>query len=180
MTVRRHDAGSIAEALRLLTSSNLDAVSFRDAMSRFAAAVHIVTTDGPAGRRGVTVTSVAPVSDDPATLLVCLNTSSVTNDRFAANGCFAVNLLGSQSEQLAQAFAGAGKLEAEERFALGDWETELTGSPLLVGSLASFDCRLIDCRIVATHQVMIGEVVGLRLGDPGEALLYLGRKFHRI
>jgi cob(II)yrinic acid a,c-diamide reductase len=44
---------------------------YREAMSRFAGAVHVVTTDGPYGRRGVTVIAACSVSDDPPTIL-CL------------------------------------------------------------------------------------------------------------
>ncbi|MBC8130040.1 MAG: flavin reductase [Rhizobiaceae bacterium] len=146
-------------------------------MSRFAAAVHLVTSDGPAGRRGVTATSVCSVSDSPATILVCLNTSSVANLKFEANGCFAVNLLSSRDEALSRAFAGEGDLSPEERFACGGFEPLATGAPVLATALAAFDCRLVETRIVATHHVMIGEVAGLRLGDPGDALIYRDRGY---
>jgi hypothetical protein len=37
-----------------------------------------------------------------------------------------------------------------------------TGAPTLVGAAAVFDCRLIEAKPVATHTVLIGEVVGLQ------------------
>ncbi len=46
--------------------------SFREAMSYMAAAVNIVTSDGPGGIAGFTASSVCSVSLDPPTLLVCL------------------------------------------------------------------------------------------------------------
>jgi flavin reductase len=46
---------------------------FREAMSRLGAAVHVITTDGHAGKTGFTATAVVLVSDAPPTLLVCLN-----------------------------------------------------------------------------------------------------------
>ncbi|MFX5634519.1 flavin reductase, partial [Acinetobacter baumannii] len=46
---------------------------FRDAMARLSAAVNIITTDGPAGRAAMTVSAVSSVSDEPATVLVCIN-----------------------------------------------------------------------------------------------------------
>ena len=49
---------------------------FREAMSQLGAAVHVVTTAGPAGPAGFTATAVCSVSDQPATLLVCLNRRS--------------------------------------------------------------------------------------------------------
>ena len=41
-----------------------------EAMAQLASAVHLVTTDGPGGRAGLTATSVCSVSDGPPTLLV--------------------------------------------------------------------------------------------------------------
>ena len=163
-----------------LNIATIDRAAFRDAMSRMPAAVHLVTTDGPAGRRGVTVSSACSVSDEPATLLVCLNVSSPTNDRFEANGNFAVNLLASRSEPLARAFAGEGSLSPESRFSLGRWTSAETGAPLLTDALVGFDCRLIDAKIIATHRVLIGEVVAMRMGPDEPALLYFDRTFHRL
>ena len=48
----------------------VDQAQFREAMSRLGAAVHVVTTAGPAGIAGFTATAVVSVSDQPATLLV--------------------------------------------------------------------------------------------------------------
>ena len=53
-----------------------DPNAFRQAMSRLGAAVHVITTEGPAGKTGFTATAVCSVSDAPPTLLVCLNRKS--------------------------------------------------------------------------------------------------------
>ena len=50
--------------------------AYREAMARFGAAVSVVTTDGPAGRYGFTASAVCSVTDDPPTLLVCMNRGS--------------------------------------------------------------------------------------------------------
>lgn len=162
------------------TTSVTDAGTFRDAMSRFASSVHIVTTDGPAGRRGVTATAVSAVSAEPATLLVCLNTSSPTNERFEANGHFAVNLLGGRDEALARTFAGEGNLAPPERFALADWDVLVTGAPVLRQCLAAFDCRLTESRVVATHRILIGEVAAVRLGAADRSLVYVDRGYRHV
>jgi|GEM_PF-1737318 len=52
-----------------------DAVSselYRDVMRYFAGAVHIVTTTGVAGLRGITVSACCSLSDNPPTLLICV------------------------------------------------------------------------------------------------------------
>ncbi|MBO0902360.1 flavin reductase [Jiella sonneratiae] len=149
-------------------------------MTRFAASVHVVTTGGASGQRGVTVTSACSVSDDPATLLVCLNLSSAENAWFEENGVFAVNVLAAADEPLARLFAGEGRLSQRERFARGKWSTGVSGAPLLASALARFDCRLIDAKVIATHKVLIGEVADVQLGPSAPALLYLDRSFRSL
>ncbi len=55
---------------------------FRNAMARLGAAANVITSNGPAGRCGITATAVCSVSDTPPTLLVCLNRSSAMNQVF--------------------------------------------------------------------------------------------------
>lgn len=164
----------------MLTTTTIEPLLFRDAMSRFAAAVHLIATDGPAGRRGVTATSVVSVSDSPATLLVCLNASNAANTRFAGNHCFSVNVLGRRHEMVARRFSGEGDLSPEQRFGSAEWTTRETGAPVLVNGLVTFDCRLIEARIVATHYVFIGEVASVSMGMPDEALVYHARSYRHL
>lgn len=158
--------------------SDTERDAFREAMSHVASAVCLVTTDGAAGRRGVTVTAVCSVSDEPPTVLACLNHTNAANVRFGENGVFAVNVLADRNEPVARAFAGEGKLEPEERFARGRWRTLRTGAPILEDALVAFDCRLEDSRIVATHRVMIGRVVAVSEPVAGSSLLYRARRYH--
>jgi flavin reductase len=157
-----------------------DAVLFREGMSRAAAAVHVVTTDGPAGRAGFTATAVTPVTDSPASLLVCINTSSRSAQALLANRVFCVNTLSAADLALADVFAGRTGLQGSERFTIGQWEKLETGSPALTTSLAAFDCRIADARVVATHHVIIGEIVRIRLGEQKPTLVYQGRHYHEL
>ncbi|AWM87537.1 flavin reductase family protein [Microvirga sp. 17 mud 1-3] len=158
----------------------VDAALFREGMSRVAAAVHVVTTDGSAGRAGFTATAVTPVTDDPASLLVCVNASGRTAKALIANGVFCVNTLGIGDVPVADAFAGRANLQGQDRFALGTWGVLETGAPLLMSSLVAFDCRLDDARLVASHYVIVGRIVGVRLGEEQPALAHQGRLYHRI
>src|SRR6266481_9601490 len=75
------------------------AAAFRDAMCRLGAAVHVVTSAGPGGKTGFTATAVCSVSDQPATLLVCLNRRAKSAPLLAQNGVFCVNTLGADEEK---------------------------------------------------------------------------------
>src|SRR5215204_6076762 len=91
----------------------VDALRFRDGMSRVAASVHVVTTDGPAGRAGFTATAVAPVTDSPASLLVCINTASRSAQALLTNRVFCVNTLSAADLALADVFAGRSGLQGQ-------------------------------------------------------------------
>ncbi len=157
-----------------------DSLEFREGMSRVAGAVHVVTTEGPSGRAGFTATAVTPVTDAPASLLVCVNTASRSAQALLANGVFCVNTLSAADRELADVFAGRSGLQGQGRFSAGSWDVLETGSPALTTSLVSFDCRLSDARIVATHHVIIGEIVRIRLGPVHPALVYQGRFYHEL
>lgn len=154
------------------------AIAFREAMSRVSGAVHVVATDGKAGRGGLTATAVTSVSDSPPTLLVCLNATSRTAKMLKENGAFSVNTLAAEHIEIARHFSRSG-LSMEERFARGQWEAGLGGAPLLVGALATFALKVADLRQVGSHFVVIGEVLAAKAGADAEPLVY-HRRGYRI
>jgi cob(II)yrinic acid a,c-diamide reductase len=163
-----------------LKREGLDPVSYREAMSHYAGHVQVVTAEHKGVRRGVTITAACSVSDNPPTVLVCLNNGNASNDVLFESGFFALNSLAAHHEVLAGAFAGFGKLPADERFALGTWRTLETGAPVLEDALAAFDCRVVDRKVTATHTVLFGEVLALHAGPKQPALIYLDRGFRTL
>jgi cob(II)yrinic acid a,c-diamide reductase len=161
----------------VLKKNDVEPSDYREAMSRFAGAVHVIATDGAHGRRGVTVIAACSVSDEPPTILACLNRIKRENDCFAANGVFTLNTLSAGQKPVADAFSGLTGLTQSERFGLADWETLSTGAPVLVGALASFDCEIVEAKDMATHRILFGRVTGLRIGDSLEPLIYHNRHY---
>jgi flavin reductase (DIM6/NTAB) family NADH-FMN oxidoreductase RutF len=154
--------------------------AYREAMSHFAGAVHVATTDGPAGRRGVTVCAVTSVSDDPPTVIVCLNRNRKENQWFERNGCFAINTLLAGQSAIAKAFAGEARLEMNERFAYGQWERLQTGAPVLDGARMAIDCVVCDVQPIHTHLAIFGRVVACGQMRRGPALIYLDRGYRSL
>jgi len=146
---------------------------YRDAMARLAAAVNIITTDGPSGRAGFTATAVCSVTDEPPTLLVCLNRSASAHPIVTANGQLCVNTLAGAQRDLSNLFGG--KTPMAERFAAAQWSTGVTGSPLLDGATVSFDCRISHSASVGTHDILYCEVLAVYRRDSSDALVYFGR-----
>ena len=160
--------------------ASVDAAAFRDAMSRLGAAVHVVTSAGPGGKTGFTATAVCSVSDQPATLLVCLNRRSNSAPLLSQNGVFCVNTLGAGESNIADIFAGRSGVHLEERFTVGEWITLKTGSPVLASAVVAFDCRTIEIKAVASHNVIFGAVEAVRLGPGGPALVYHDRAYKPV
>jgi len=159
---------------------SVDSPVFREAMSRLGAAVHIVTSAGPAGKTGFTATAVCSVTDSPAMLLVCLNRRSNSAPLLAQNGVFCVNTLGASESNLADMFAGRSGVHLEERFSVGGWITLKTGSPVLTSAVVAFDCRTAEIKVVASHNVIFGAVEAVRLGPAGPALVYHDRAYKPV
>jgi flavin reductase (DIM6/NTAB) family NADH-FMN oxidoreductase RutF len=153
---------------------------YRDGMARFAGAVHIVTTDGPAGSAGFTASAACSVTDDLPTLLVCLNRASQLHTIFQENGVFCLNTLAGDQRELAELFARHGGMPMRERFALPGWEKFNTGAPVLRDTLVCFDCRIVDVKEVGTHWILFGAVQDIRMSSGTSALLYLHREYRTL
>lgn len=158
----------------------VDAAPFREAMSRLGAAVHVITTAGPSGKAGATATAVCSVSDAPPTLLMCLNRRSQTNPVVLENGVFCINTLGASEADIANLFAGRTGVTGSDRFNQGEWTTLATGSPVLTTAVIAFDCRIVEVRSVASHNVFFGAVEAVRLGPQGPALVYHDRAYKQV
>ncbi len=171
----------------------VDATTFRDAMSRLAAAVSIVTSDGPGGLSGCTASAVCSVSDEPAILLVCINRTSRNNAVFKQNGRLCVNVLRAEQRELAAIFArSAGSAPAAARFADGEWSiktaaslgaaamTQTPTSPVLAAALVSLDCGIVEIAEIGSHTVFYCQVEKAHFGEPGPALLYYQREFQAL
>jgi flavin reductase len=153
--------------------------AYRDGMARLAAAVNLITTDGPAGRAGFTATAVCSVTDEPPTLLVCLNLSSRQNDFLRGNGVLCVNTLDVGHIPLSGLFSTR-DLSMDERFAAAEWSTLDTGAPVLAGAVASFDCRIVERLERGTHAVILCEVQAVQVAAEPQALVYFDRAYHRL
>ncbi|WP_422038196.1 flavin reductase [Roseibium sp.] len=158
----------------------LDTQSFREAMSRIAAAVHVVTTDGPAGQQGATVSAACSVSDDPPSILICLNRQTRVHSAVLQNRCFCLNTLSDDHEGISDSFAGRDNLEMPDRFAKADWTRLATGCPALDSARLSVDCEIYSVSEMGTHSIIVGTVVDLRMTDPGKSLIYVRRGYKSL
>ena len=158
----------------------IDRQQFRDAMARLGAAVNVVTTVTPDGPVGFTASAVCSVTDQPPTMLLCMNRGSVLNEAFKAAGVLCINTLTPEQEALSSLFGGAEGLTMPERFEQGTWTTLVTGAPVLEGAVVSVDCRIAQVTEIGTHSVMFCEALACKLGVAEQGLIYFSRGYHTV
>ncbi|UYV36310.1 LysR substrate-binding domain-containing protein [Rhodobacteraceae bacterium D3-12] len=152
---------------------------FIGGMSHAASTVNVVTTDGAAGRGGVTVSAMSSVSADTPrpTLLVCVNAQSPVAQQIIDNGVFAVNMLKDDQSYISDAFAGRFKDQLADKFDCADWVDMPSGAPRVVDPLVGFDCHVISADRVGTHHVFFGEVDDIFIAEAGSPLIYARRGY---
>lgn len=153
--------------------------AFLEGMSHTAATVNIVTTDGPEGRAGVTVSAMASVSADTPvpSLLVCIHHLSAACPAILRNGVFCVNVLRDDQSRISDIFAGRAGPEDGDKFSCAEWVSWKTGAPRVLDPLVAFDCRLTHSERMGTHYVMFGAVEDVFIAREGVALIYANRAY---
>jgi flavin reductase (DIM6/NTAB) family NADH-FMN oxidoreductase RutF/DNA-binding transcriptional LysR family regulator len=148
-------------------------------MSHAAATVSVVTTDGAAGRHGVTVSAMVSVSADTPqpTLLVCIHQKSAVAEAVLRNGVFCVNVLRDDQAHISDNFAGRGGVRGEAKFDCAEWTTQVTGAPRVVDSLVAFDCKVTASDRVGSHFVVFGSVQDIFVAGGGAPLIYANRAY---
>jgi flavin reductase (DIM6/NTAB) family NADH-FMN oxidoreductase RutF len=174
-------AGSIVTARRRAPGrAPVQPAAFRTLMRGLAASVCVIAVGAPGARRGLTATSVAPLTDDPPTMLVCVNRTASAHDAIAAERCFAISVLAADQAEVAMRFSGQAGLRGEERFAGHPWRQLATGAPVLDGAAIVLDCELSEQKAVATHTIFLGRVIAGTSRDGIDPLLYLRGAYRTI
>lgn len=155
---------------------------FLDAMSRLAASVSILTTDGLAGKAGMTVSSLTSVSADlpKPMILVCLHSGATASAAILENGGFCANILADGDTGIANIFAGRTTLRHQSRFAKSVWASTDLGYPRYELALAALDCRITQIERVGSHHVAFAEVQEIHLGMPAHSLVYANRTYRKV
>ncbi|ESR23746.1 flavin reductase family protein [Lutibaculum baratangense] len=129
----------------------------RSAFGTFATGVTVVTTlDATETPRGFTANSFASVSLDPPLVSVCIARKAASYEAFATARSFAVNVLADGQKHVSAAFGS----RSGTKFDGIGWRRGETGSPLIDGAVAHFDCVAHDQVEAGDHLILIGRVVG--------------------
>jgi flavin reductase (DIM6/NTAB) family NADH-FMN oxidoreductase RutF len=143
----------------------MDERHLRDALSRFATGVTVVTTRTEDGKlEGLTANSFSAVSLDPPLVLWSLRASAPSLPSFKAAGHFAVNVLAASQHALCRRFA----TPSRDKFEGVGHAPGLGGCPLLAGALVTFECSTETHVAGGDHVIFFGRIrrAAFRHGAP--------------
>lgn len=130
--------------------------SFRQAMSRFASGVTVVTAKTHGGAPvGVTVSAFSSLSLTPPLILVCLDNATANLAAYSEGPGFCVNILAAGQEDASNAFAFPGPVPPFERI---DNVLGALNIPILTGTVATLECTRFAVHPGGDHQILIGQV----------------------
>lgn len=152
----------------------MTAASFLQAMRRVPTGVTVVTSLKDGEPRGITVNAFASVSADPPSLLICINREARSYLYIASSLLFCVNVLAGDQRELAEHFAGKVRDRQFEKVA---FDVDATGAPVLRGTIAHFDCSVVQEHHAGSHSIFIGRVVSCK-ARAGSPLGYFNGGFH--
>ena len=141
-------------------------------MGHFATGVAVVTAMEDTGPIGFTCQSVLSLSLDPPLLALAPAKTSTSWPRIRVAGRFRVNILADTQVDVCRAFARSGG----DKFSGIEWSTGTTGAPVILSSLAWVECTLELAHDAGDHELVIGRVVGLAVGD-GKPLVFFRSRF---
>ncbi|MEM8750425.1 MAG: flavin reductase [Pseudomonadota bacterium] len=130
----------------------------RDALSRFATGITIITATDAAGEPvGMTASSFNSVSMDPPLILWSVTKTALSAQAFHDAKHFAVHVLARDQMDLSNRFAKSGT----DKFSGLKLDYCANGVPLLSETAARFDCQQWAVYEGGDHWIIVGQVLGI-------------------
>lgn len=152
----------------------------RDLMARFATGVSVVAARHGPLLAGMTANAIASISIDPPLMLASIARKAETHGAIIGSHAFAISILADDQQELAGCFARPTTAEKLTGFCGAEWHEAETGSPVLEGALAFFDCRLSQRYDGGDHTMFLGEIVAAGFREDAEPLLWYASGYHRL
>jgi flavin reductase (DIM6/NTAB) family NADH-FMN oxidoreductase RutF len=139
--------------------------ALRGAMRLFPTGVTVVTSGREKQAEGMTANALISVSLDPLLFLVSVHKEARLNARIREEGYFAVNILAQDQEGLSRLFASPERSSGLQAIHSLGGGYGSTGAPLAAGALAIIECELGGIYTGGDHDLFLGRVVAIRMGD---------------
>jgi flavin reductase (DIM6/NTAB) family NADH-FMN oxidoreductase RutF len=152
----------------------------RTLMGHFATGVTVVAARHGPLLAGMTANAIATISIDPPILMASIARKAETHVAIVGSHAFAASVLADDQQDLAECFAQRTTAAKLTGFCGAEWHEAETGSPILEGALAYFDCRLTARHDGGDHTIFLGEIVAAGYRDDAAPLLWYGSEYRRL
>lgn len=145
----------------------------KELTGRIAAGIAVMTlVDGAGVKRGMTISSLTPVSADPPSVLMCIGGTASSRPALTVGRAFCANLLAADQTPVSAGFAWGD----EDPFDVFEWEPAADGTPVLAGIAAHLMCRVE--KVVEHHDTaVVLAAVESGAAHKDEALVYWRRSY---
>ncbi|MFZ1731940.1 MAG: flavin reductase family protein [Bacteroidota bacterium] len=151
---------------------------FRQVLGAFATGVAVVTTKHNDGYFGLTINSFTSVSLDPMLIQINIARNTTSHDYITQTGCFVVNILAEDQRLISNIFSGAPPAERFQH--VETWEAS-SGCPVIEGSMAFIEVKVVGTYEGGDHTIFLGEVLQMQtLRSDALPLLYFRGKYESM
>ena len=128
----------------------------------------------------MTANAIASISIDPPILMASIAVKAETHGAIIGSHSFSVSVLADDQQALAECFAQPTTANKLKRFCDAAWHEAETGSPILEGALAYFDCRLTERHPGGDHTLFLGEIVAAGYREDAAPLIWYGSRYRGL
>jgi flavin reductase (DIM6/NTAB) family NADH-FMN oxidoreductase RutF len=158
-------------ASRPAVRPTVDQDVFRRTIGHFATGVTVVTTVLEGLDHAMTASAFTSVSLEPPSVLVCVDKEARFRDAVLESGTWGVSVLSVAGRRAADWLATKGRPLVGQLDRFPHHRGPVTGAALLDDSIAWLECRTIAVHDGGDHDIVLGQVVELALGDRDAAPL---------
>ncbi len=143
---------------------------FRNAMSKFATGITVVTTELDGKAYGMTVNAFMSVSLDPKLVVVSIDKKASMLSMLKKAKKYAVSILNHDQQDYSLIFAGQKKDKHHVNF------NRINGLPVIKEAVAAITCDVYEEHEAGDHILFFGKVTGGEVNER-EPLVYFNRKY---
>ncbi len=151
-----------------------------NALRRLPSGVNVITAGRAPNRSGYTGTAFLSLSFEPQRVVISVNRNSSAFPVIRDAEAFAVNLLSTDQQGVAERFTGKNGIKGEDRYSGANWRTGELGVSLLDGAVTNIECRIEELIERHSHALIIGEVISVTVDQSREALVYHDARYGAV
>ena len=159
---------------------------FREAVSRFATGITVVTCVSDGLDHAMTANAFASVSLEPLLVLVSVERESRFHGAVTTAGAWGVSILRSGAEPTARWLATKGRPLPGQLDRVGHHRSPTLDVAWIDDNLAAMECRTVETVKAGDHDILVGEVQSIELSDQPDdvagldPLLHYRRRYRRL